>query len=657
MDAGHEGRTPSPPQDDVEEMEVTTDMLLGVWVPYTLAHKEDWAYEDDHEEPVRMPEDWAYEDDRDEPICMPESEAERCTVVAEDSTAATVSSATLRSGDAEVLMEDIFEAQPECDVAALATDDRVQPCDSADDEATIEEELASTELSLASNEVERSPESSTVRETTREAKDVVQDKPANYSEAAEPEFPNVTDEAPAVDACSPSFGDDEGDAAARRQHDFEARPGCDVADLATQQHVGPRDSTNVEVSREEATMPAEILLGMSQAGRSPQGSTVLERSHEAEEDVQDKLATSKAASAKWPDTTFRSAVADACSSSSDNDEGNYAEFAGEDAALATACVLAAEKAQEKLGSCESFVAEDATKEGRTAADTSPVLGEMGNKPEFHSAPAPGRIEDGMLATNDRVEHSWLRPLHHATAIQAPAVQERLPLRRALFHNLPAIKTRRGRLDARASSAGGSTRDSSTRSPGSAASSRSWLQERPVISANVVVDAAELTPRTDVNEQGEISSRQSTPLSPVNTWAAFPECGRVPAMSLLPAYAVRPKPSREQSASRHAGRMIEPLSKAATRSAKSPCQPWQLKPGHDRCTKGWSGGRGTHPEFENHATVRLPPLLPAKSTSGYSGKKVLMATAESTTHSVTAAQPVSLRAWRRSRSAACTDPVW
>lgn len=413
---------------------------------------------------------------------------------------------------------------------------------------------------------------------------------------------------------------------------------------------------------EEAALPAEILLGMSQAGQSPEGSTVLERSHEAEEDVQDKPATSsEAASAKWPNAIFGSAVANACSSSSSKDEGNDAEFVGGDGSLATACVSAAETAQEQLGPCESFFAEDTTEAETTTADATPTRSEMGNKPNFHPAPALRRTGEGMLAADDGVEHNWLRPHHHGMATRAPAVQERLPLRRGLFHDLPAIKTRRGRLDARASSAGGSTRDSSTRSPGSAASSRSWLQDRPVISANIAENAAELTPRTDVNEQDETSSRRSTPLSPVNSWAAFPACGRVPAMSLVPAYAVRPKPSRERSASREqsARRMIEPFSKASTRSARSPCRPWQLpKPGHERCTKSCSGGRGTHSEFENHAaTVRLPPLLPAKSTSGYSGKKVRMATAESTTHSVATAQPVSLRALRRSRSAACTDPVW
>lgn len=754
MNTGHGGLTPSPLQ---EEMEITADMLLGVWVPYSLAHAEDWSYEDDQEEPVRMPE----------------AEAECCTTLAEESTTATASSASVRSGDGAECPEEDCEVQPNCDVAALATLGREWPCDSADEVATEEGQASAEPLSVTS-EAGHSPESCAVLERTREADERVQDEPAAASEAARTKCPNVNDQSTVADACSPCLGNDEGHEAASREEDFESPHEHDIAAQTIQQHIGPSDSidaemsmevesrsaqrmadmsearrspefrtvlqasreadedeqdspassletaaakcpdvtvrstvadactsslgddeghevasqeqdfespheheiaaqaiqqhrfpsdsTDAEMSMEEEPLSAQILEDSSEAGRSPQFSTVLQASREADEDEQDEPASSSEdTEAKCPDVTVRSTVADACPSNSGNDGRNDAESAGEDVTAGPARVLTAQTSQEQLGPCE-HVTDDDVSEEVTTAETSPAISKTHDSPQFYRNLDPtGRKEDSTFAASNGVEQTWPCSRSHGSTMQMPAVvhKERLPLRRALFHDLPAIKIRgRGGLDARSFSAGGSTRDSSTRSSDSAASSRPRLQEQSVFSP-YSVDSAEETPRTpDVNEQSDICSRHSSPLNPVSIWKAYPECGRVPAMSLLPAYAVRPKLARQQSTSRHAGQVVEPSSKAVTHSVNSSCHPWQLpKQSHDRFTKANSGGRGTHTDFDSRTTVRLPPLLPAKSIRGYSSKKVPIVTAESTNHSVVVAQPAGLRACRRSRSAACTDPVW
>eukprot|EP00930_Biecheleria_cincta_P027791 TRINITY_DN1944_c0_g1_i1.p1 TRINITY_DN1944_c0_g1~~TRINITY_DN1944_c0_g1_i1.p1 ORF type:complete len:772 (-),score=140.60 TRINITY_DN1944_c0_g1_i1:188-2362(-) len=724
-------------------------MLLGVWVPYALAHTEDWFYEDDN----------------DEPVYMPKGVAECCTALADDSATAIVSSASARSEDEAECLEEDCEVQPNCGLAAPATLGRSWPCDSADGVATEEGQM-STELPSIASEVESSPESCTVLETTRDEEEDVQDKPAAASQAAgatdqstvadtcspclgdneghvaalhkedfespperdiavqaiqqrfilpcdstdaevsmeeetlpteiltdmsepwrSPEFSTVmrasreagddkqdkqaaasqaaaaTDESTVADTCSPILGDNEGHMAAFHEEDFESPPERDIAVQAIQQRIIlPSDSTDAEMSMEEELLPTHVLMDMSKPWPSPEFSTVMRASREAGEDEQDKPATPlETAAAKCPDVTVRSTVADAFSPNSGNDEGTDAELAGEDGTHAPSCVLTAQTAEEHFGPCEHFIDESVSREVETPAESSPATSKTGDTPAVHQTlGATGRIEEGRFAAIDGVEQTWSRSHSRGSKVQVAAVvhKERLPQRRTFFHDLPAIKIRgRGGLDARASSAGGSARDSSTWSPDSAVSSQPWLQESSVVSA-CGVDAADLTPRThDISEQSDICSRQSSPLNPVRIWSAYPECGRVPAMSLLPAYAVRPKLAREQSASRHAGQVIEPSSKAITHSVKKSCQPWQLpKQGHDRCTKDYSAGRGMHPEFESRTTVRLPPLLPAKSTSSYSSKKVPFVTAESTNRSVVAA-PAGLRAWRRSRSAACTDPVW
>lgn len=743
MDAGHSELTPSPAQ---EEMEITADMLLGVWVPYSLAHTEHWTYEDDCEEPVRMPE---------------EAEAKCCTSLAEDSTTATDSSAPVRSEDEAEYLEEDCEVQPKCGVAALATLGCEWPGDSAD-EVAMEEGQTLTEPPSGTSVAGHSPESCTILEPTREAEEAAQDKSAASSEAAGTEWPGVNDQSTVPDACSPCLGDDTGHETVSREEDFEYPSEHNTGVQARQQHIWPSSSIDTEMSMEEeseepqsakisadmsapgrsvelrtvlqasreadedeqkepaspleaaaATCPyvtvrspvadacsprlsyyagheaafqeddfasspehniaaraiqqcilpsyatdvqmsmkeepasPQILANLSEAGRSPQLSTVLRVSREADEDEQDKLAfSSEDTMAKCPDATVRSTVADACPSNSGNDRRNDAEFAGEDIISGPACVLIAQAAQEQLGPCEHFADEHVSEEVNLA-ETFPTISKTGDRSQFHQTLDPlMKKQESMHATSNEVEQTWACSRSRGSAMQMPAVVngERLPLRRPLLHGLPAIKIRgRGGLDARGFSAGCSTRDSSTRSPDSAASTRS-----PGTSdiSSCGVDSAELTPRTPgVDEQSDMGSTQASPLNPVRIWSAYPECGRVPAMSLLPAYAVRPKLAREQSASRRAGQPLEPSSKAVTHSVNSSCQPWQLpKQSHDRCTKANSCGRGMHAEFDCRATVRLPPLLPAKSISGYSSKKVPIVTAESTNHSVL---PAGLRACRRS----------
>jgi len=129
---------------------------------------------------------------------------------------------------------------------------------------------------------------------------------------------------------------------------------------------------------------------------------------------------------------------------------------------------------------------------------------------------------------------------------------------------------------------------------------------------------------------------------------YPECGRVPLMSLLPAYAIRGSKRPMRPSSQAAS--VEP-ELPATRAGSSTSSTSR----RDRGSRSRSTSRaGDDVDSAASTCVRLPPVV--TPAAGIMGKKAPPSVATVLDTSVVSSSG-GLRAWRRPRAGAPRDPVW